>query len=202
MLDGSSYAQTAKAHMREAILDAAYDVVVAHGWGAARMTDIAARVGLSRQTLYNEFGSKEGLAREVVLRETGRFLEGIHQVLAEYADDLERSTEEAVLFTFRHAAEKPLLKAILTSDHEDDLLPLLTTRSEPVLLAAKVVLVKQLQRDWPALPGGDVDLVADSLVRLTISHLLLPLEAPDVVARNLARLVHRYLTATTSGGTP
>jgi AcrR family transcriptional regulator len=201
MSDVSSYAQTAKVHMREAILDAAYDIVVAHGWGAARMTDIAARVGLSRQTLYNEFGSKEGLAREVVLRETGRFLEGIHRVLADYPDDLERSTEEAVLFTFRHAAEKPLLKAILTSDHEDDLLPLLTTRSEPVLVAAKIVLVKQLQRDWPALPGNDVDLVADSLVRLTISHLLLPLEAPDVVARNLARLVHRALTATTSGGT-
>jgi AcrR family transcriptional regulator len=69
-----SYAQAAKARMRDTILDAAYDLVVARGWTAARMADIAAAVGLSRQTLYNEFGSKDGLAAAVALRETERFL--------------------------------------------------------------------------------------------------------------------------------
>ncbi len=201
MPEGPSYAQTAKARLRAGILDAAYDVVMAHGWGAARMTDIAARVGLSRQTLYNEFGTKEGLARAVVMRETERFFEGITTVLAAYRDDPEQSAEEAVLFTFRRATDKPLLKAILTSNNEDDLLPLLTTRSEPVLGVAKAVVAEHLRNDWPGVADGDVDMVADSLVRLTISHLVVPVEPPDVVARNLARLVFRYLTASASGGT-
>ncbi len=192
---------TAKAQMRSAILDAAQDLMVARGWGAARMADIAARVGLSRQTLYNEFGSKDGLAREVVLRETRRFLDGISRVLDEHADDAERSTQAAVLFTLQQSADNPLLKAVLTSTRDDDLLPLLTTRSEPVLLAARASLAAHLRREWPDLDEGDVHLIADSVVRLTVSHLVLPLEPPDVVARRLARLVHRYLTASATGGT-
>jgi AcrR family transcriptional regulator len=190
-----SYVRTAKARMRETILDAAYDLVVAHGWGAARMTDIAARVGLSRQTLYNEFGTKDGLAREVVLREIGRFLDGITRVLDEFDDKTERGVEESVLFTLHEAADNPLLKAVLTASIDDDLLPLLTTRSEPVLVTARSALAERLRQDWPTLPDDDVVMVTDSIVRLTVSHLVQPLDPPDVVARRLARLVHTYLTA-------
>ena len=46
---------------RDALLDAAYDVVVAGDWQSARMVDVAAAAGVSRQTLYNEFGSKDAL---------------------------------------------------------------------------------------------------------------------------------------------
>lgn len=195
MPEGPSYAQTAKAQMRDAILDAAYDLVVARGWSAAKMTDIATRVGLSRQTLYNEFGSKEGLAREVVLRESRRFLEGITQVLAQYADDGTRGVEEAVRFTLTGAADNPLLKAVLTSSLDDDLLPLLTTRSEPVLVTARSVLAAHLRGDWPTLPDDEAEAIADSAVRLTVSHLVQPLDPPDVVALRLARLVRIYLIA-------
>ncbi|MGQ5228634.1 helix-turn-helix domain-containing protein, partial [Streptomyces sp. yara] len=38
-------------------------------WSAVRMVDVAAAAGVSRQTLYNEFGSKDGLARALVRRE-------------------------------------------------------------------------------------------------------------------------------------
>ncbi|OEV24900.1 hypothetical protein AN220_16735, partial [Streptomyces nanshensis] len=45
---------------RETLLDAAHVAVRARPWTAVRMVDVAAAAGVSRQTLYNEFGSKEG----------------------------------------------------------------------------------------------------------------------------------------------
>ena len=41
------------------------------------MVDVAAAAGVSRQTLYNEFGSKEGLARALVRREADGYLAGV-----------------------------------------------------------------------------------------------------------------------------
>jgi AcrR family transcriptional regulator len=200
----ATYVETAKARMRGAILDAAYDLVVAHGWGAARMADIAASVGLSRQTLYNEFGSKDGLAREVVLRETRRFLDGIADVL-----DQPHHTPDAVtaaaLFTFERAAENPLLKAILTAADADgrnaDLLPLLTTRSEQVLRTSSAVLARHLHEVWPRLEPVHGLYVAEVAVRLVLSHLVLPTDPAEIAAARLGRLIAR-LAAPESGGTP
>ncbi|MEK8172529.1 TetR/AcrR family transcriptional regulator [Streptomyces sp. M19] len=45
------------------------------------MVDVAAAAGVSRQTLYNEFGSKEGLARALVRREADAYLSGVEEAL-------------------------------------------------------------------------------------------------------------------------
>ena len=58
---------------REALLDAAYEAIVAGDWTGARMADLAARAGVSRQTLYNEFGNRDQLAAALALREAERF---------------------------------------------------------------------------------------------------------------------------------
>ncbi|MGW4277962.1 TetR/AcrR family transcriptional regulator, partial [Streptomyces seoulensis] len=53
---------------RESLLDAAYVALARLPWPAVRMVDVAAAAGVSRQTLYNEFGGKDGLARALVSR--------------------------------------------------------------------------------------------------------------------------------------
>ena len=45
------------------------------------MVDVAAAAGVSRQTLYNEFGSKDGLARALVRREADAYLAGVDRAL-------------------------------------------------------------------------------------------------------------------------
>lgn len=67
---------------RESLLDAAYTALANRAWAAVRMVDVAAAAGVSRQTLYNEFGSKEGLARALVRRETDNYLAGVARALA------------------------------------------------------------------------------------------------------------------------
>jgi AcrR family transcriptional regulator len=183
----------AKERLRNALLDAAYESIVGPGWDAVRMADIAAAVGVSRQTLYNEFGGKDGLAQALVMRETHRFLDGIDSALGA-ADGLYEAVVAAVEFTLHEAADNPLLKAVLASARgTDDLLPFLTTRSEPVLVAARAKMIAGIREREPGHDPADVALVAESLVRLTVSHLVLPTAPVETTARQLALLASRAL---------
>lgn len=68
---------------RESLLDAALSALARLPWSGVRMVDVASAAGVSRQTLYNEFGSKDGLARALVRREADVYLRGIDRALAE-----------------------------------------------------------------------------------------------------------------------
>ncbi|WP_067823644.1 TetR/AcrR family transcriptional regulator [Actinomadura kijaniata] len=183
---------TAGRPVREALIDAAADLLVQRGYRAVRMRDVAAAAGVSRQTVYNEFGDKWGLAQAVVLRDHERYLDGIDHVLSGH-DDLYSAVEAAVLFTLELSADDPLKKTVLTGTDGEELLPLLTTRAQPVLFAAKERLVEHALRQWPELDRETFTEIADTAVRLAMSHIVLPAEPPERVARMIARTVTRYL---------
>lgn len=68
---------------RESLLDAAGAALAGLPWSLVRMIDVAAVAGVSRQTLYNEFGTKDGLARALVRREADAYLAGVDRALRE-----------------------------------------------------------------------------------------------------------------------
>ncbi|MGW7414082.1 TetR/AcrR family transcriptional regulator [Streptomyces sp. NPDC054863] len=99
---------------REALLDAAYAALAARPWSAVRMVDVAASAGVSRQTLYNEFGSKDGLARALVRREADGFLAGVDRVLGDRTGaDTDRLAGVAE-WIVRAARENPLVRALVS----------------------------------------------------------------------------------------
>src|SRR3954447_11069889 len=180
------------ASVRQRIRDAARDIVVAGDWGRTRMADVAARAGVSRQTLYNEFGSKDGLAVAMSGAQTEWFLGRISHELDQHPDAPIAGIRAAVSFTLDAGADDPMLKATLSSARgANELLPLLTTRAEPLLTSSRRVLTAYLNDHWPSLAYRDVTLVAESLIRLTVSHLVLPLAPSETVADQLAELAAR-----------
>ncbi|MEV6180639.1 TetR/AcrR family transcriptional regulator [Streptomyces sp. NPDC052015] len=98
---------------RESLLDAAFTALARRPWAAVRMVDVAASAGVSRQTLYNEFGSKDGLARALVRREADGYLAGVERVLAQHGDARERLTAAAE-WTTSAARGNVLVRAMLT----------------------------------------------------------------------------------------
>ncbi len=98
---------------RESLLDAAYTALARRPWSAVRMVDVAAVAGVSRQTLYNEFGSKEGLARALVRREADAYLAGVDRALATHTDARERLAAAAE-WTASAARDNALVRAMLT----------------------------------------------------------------------------------------
>ena len=177
---------------RELLLDAAADAALTTGWGSARMVDVARAAGVSRQTLYAEFGTKDGLAQALALREAERYMSGADAARAGHEGSPAEAVAAATAFTLTAAADNPLLKAVLTDD-TSGLLPFLTTRADVILTAAREHAVDYLCGRWPHLDRADVTRVADAVNRLTISHLVLPGGRPEEVAADIAVLVDRLL---------
>jgi len=66
----SPYQNNAVALMRNGVLDAMQRLLVERRWSTITMADVAKAAGISRGTLYNEFGTRRGLARNYALRLT------------------------------------------------------------------------------------------------------------------------------------
>jgi AcrR family transcriptional regulator len=69
------------AQRRESILSAATQVFAAAGYRAARMSDVAARVGVSEPVIFQNFGTKDALFTAVL----DRLASGIHAELEDVA---------------------------------------------------------------------------------------------------------------------
>jgi AcrR family transcriptional regulator len=178
--------------LRDALLDAAAELLTLRGYRGVRVQDVADAVGVSRQTVYNEFGDKWGLAQALIIRDNEQYLDGIDQVLSAHAD-LYSAIVAAVTFTLELSAEDPIKKAALTGAGGEELLPLFTTHAEPVLFSARTRLIEHALAQWPQLDPAAVREVADAAVRLTMSHMLLPDDPAETVAQLIARMVTRYL---------
>jgi TetR/AcrR family transcriptional regulator, mexJK operon transcriptional repressor len=69
---------------REAIIDAAYELFVAKGYGSVSIDDIIKIAGGSKSTLYKIFGSKEGIMKEVIASLASEML---RQIRVDYPPD-------------------------------------------------------------------------------------------------------------------
>ncbi len=103
---------------RQALLEAARRALEDRAWRSVRMADVAALAGVSRQTLYNAFGTKEGLAGALLRRSAADYLAGADRALT--APEPDRPAAVA-LWTVRAARQDALVKALLTGYWEDGL---------------------------------------------------------------------------------
>lgn len=188
------FRESVRSLLREQVLDAAYGLVAAEGWGMLRMTSIARVAGISRQTLYNEFGSKEAIGGALVQRELERFLVGIQGELDAHRGDLERAAEAGVGYTLQQAVENPLIKSVLLAARggdDADLLAYLTTRTDPVFGTAMALLDAYAIEAWPDVDEVSRGLAVETIVRLTVSHIVQPVATPEESARRIARITAR-----------
>lgn len=176
-----------------AIVAAARRITVDEGWSAVTMARLADDVGVSRQTVYNETGSKPELAQALVLDELARFLAAVEAAFELHPRDLYASLRAAVRDVLVLADDNPLLRAVVAGTHgaDTDLLPLLTTSSLPLLDASYAVVHERLAAysDDPVALATATDIV----VRTTLSHMMQPSATPDATAESLASAVTRLL---------
>ncbi|MFG3103484.1 TetR/AcrR family transcriptional regulator [Streptomyces sp. NPDC048182] len=160
---------------RESLLDAAYAALARRPWPAVRMVEVAVAAGVSRQTLYNEFGGKDGLGRALVRREADGYLSGVDRALTGAGDAPDRLVATAE-WTVSAARDNALVRALLTGCWGERL-PAPALRAVPSVSAAPA----QRRADGP-LPSP-ADLVA--LVRDRAAALL---TAPGAAAEESAEL--------------
>jgi AcrR family transcriptional regulator len=95
---GMQRGQTAKCR---AVLDAATEIFVEHGVAASSIDTIASRAGVSRQTVYNQFGDKEKVFTAVVEDVTRRSSAQLLATLGTFPDKPENLEAELTSFATR-----------------------------------------------------------------------------------------------------
>lgn len=187
------YVERARLAMRDAILRAVEDLIRDRGWEATRMADVADLAGVSRQTIYQLYGSREDLAQAYVLRETERFLDSVADAVRGRADDPLAATEAGLSAFFAGAADNVMVKALLHGHASNELLPLLTTQAHPVIHVAEAVLTEVIDELWPQIRADDARLFAASIVRLAISHITTPTSDPETTVKDITRLLTPFI---------
>ncbi|MFD9503625.1 TetR/AcrR family transcriptional regulator [Streptomyces sp. NPDC060035] len=196
---------------REALLDAALSALSTLPWTAVRMVDVAAAAGVSRQTLYNEFGSKSGLARALIRRAADSYLSGVERALCAHGATAAGPAELA-LWTVRAARANDLVKALLTGFWGDRLprpgaagpsssaVPAqrradaaLPTPTE-LLALVRDRAVAALHSGSPPQDAADLALTCEIALRLALSYAIVPpVLAPSPTGADAAALVREAL---------
>lgn len=180
----------------ERILAAAAEMTAELGWSGVTMAAVAERVGVSRQTVYNEWGTRDRLAEAMVLRELGNFLDAVDAGFDAHPLDLEAGTRDAIQRVIDLAGVNPLLRAIVTATHgaETELVPLLTTRADVVIAVARERVADRLVT-YSGVQRDSVEIVSDILVRTVLSHVMQPASDSSSPAAHLARATTRLLVS-------
>ncbi|HXS47486.1 MAG TPA: TetR family transcriptional regulator [Solirubrobacterales bacterium] len=187
------YPQAARQLLRETLFAAARDEVQQRAWSEITMAEIAAAAGVSRQTLYKEFGSRNEFAQALVIHEGERFLDAVDGAVREHLDD-PRAAVGAALETFlRTAGEDPLVHILLSDDGSAGLLPFVTTQGMPVVQWATARLTATIEAGWPQAPPPKARLLAEALVRLAISHVTAPGDSPEATATRTGELLGPFI---------
>lgn len=180
---------------RRRIITAAVEMTARSGWSAVTMGRIADVVGVSRQTVYNEMGSKQALAEAMVLDELGKFLSVVEDAFDRHPGDLVESIRAAARGVLELARDNALLHAIVSATHgaDTDLLPLLTTRADSLLAAAEDLIARRLAGFTLPITQRQLAAGVDVVVRLVLSHVMQPSDTPQRTADDIAWIADRVL---------
>ena len=180
---------------RDRIVDAAVRLTTSSGWASVTMARLADEAGVSRQTVYNEVGSKPALAETMILEELARFLQVVERAFDAEPDDLTRAIERAVSDVLTYASANKLLHAVVSATHgaDTELLPLLTTNAGSLLEVAKEVVLARVAPYAPDIDPTYLEPATDMVVRVVLSHVMQPSAAPERTGADIAWLAGRVL---------
>jgi AcrR family transcriptional regulator len=187
------YQEAARALLRQTVFDAARDQLARQTWSEITMADIASGAGVSRQTLYNEFGNRNEFGFAFVIHEAERFMDDVEKAVLEHTDDPRAAVLAALEHFLRTAGEDPLISILLSDDGTGGMLPFVTTQGLPVVQWATARLTSVIEEGWPEAPEADVKLLAEALVRLAISYVTTPGESAEQAATAASQLLGPFI---------
>ena len=192
MASRTPYPEAARELLRQTLFDAARHHLEERPWSEVTMGDIAATAGVSRQTLYKEFGNKSEFAVNLTIHEGERFLGAVEDAVRAHTDN-PAAAIRAALELFLHRRRRPASPHGGHRRRLRRLLPFVTTQGMPVIVWAT-----------PAALGGDRGRLAAGgesrreaarrgLVRLAISYIINPLGVARSTAASVADLLGPFI---------
>lgn len=178
---------------RRELLDAAVAELVVSGWRGLQITSVAQRAGVSRQTVYNTFGSRDRLAEALIDHLTRGFLDGFEARFRAQPDRLRQWTA-GIEYILRRGIDDPALRAMLGAETSDQFLELLTSRSGPLVATAQA-RIANIASDADSAPCElrKTEIVAEIVTRLGLSNIVQPMTEVQDHAKVVASMVTQFL---------
>jgi AcrR family transcriptional regulator len=170
------------------LLDAAYEQFCRMGIKRSTMADVAKLAGVSRITVYRRFATKDVLVEQVVRREFRRYFDRfVHDVQGA------RTVADRVELGFVSSL-RAIRRNALIAVEPDAVVPSMTSDGGRTLAAVRQFLAGGLRREQLAghvCEEVDVDLVAEMMVRVSASFLVIPSHVVDIEDDEQMRAVAR-----------
>lgn len=171
----TQYQVASRQLLRSTIFDAARTLLREHLWSAVSMAQIAKQASVSRQTVYNEFGSREGFLQAYIIDDAERVLTIVGTAMMQGSSEPRHMIERAFLAFLDTVRADPLpIKDTDDGPDQGSVLRMLTYGGAPLLESATVNLSKALHQVWPTAKPDDCRRFCEQLVRLSLSHTVLP----------------------------
>ena len=177
----------------ERVLEAAEAQFSEFGLGRTSMDRVAEAAGVSRITVYRRFANRDALFAAVVARAFRRFLSEFDAEVSKCGDPDERFVR-GVAVAARLLTQDSLIARLVRTDPQD-VLPFLTVDGAPILVMSRGYVVAQLERaKSEGMPiTGNLEMLADVLVRMAHSILLSPGSVIDADEAELARFARQNI---------
>ncbi|KRC54024.1 MULTISPECIES: TetR/AcrR family transcriptional regulator [unclassified Nocardioides] len=175
-----------------AVFDALRALLLANPWGDVTLEAVANDAGVSRQTLYNAFGSRYGLAQAYTLALADVLCDAIAATLAAHPDDRRTGVEQGLVLYLETAVADPLIQRVRAGDAHPDLVRLVTTDAGPLLQRVAERLEAAATATWPDVDADELRAFARALARLAVSYVSMPPEydeSPAALAAGLSGIL-------------
>lgn len=163
------------------ILDAAYELFSRIGIQRSTMEDVARGAGVSRITVYRRFATKGALVDHLVRREIHRYFDQF-RIDIEHAETAAERVVLGFVSSLRAFRRNPLFGGLVAAD-PNAVVPPRVGPDGRTLATVRAFVAGQLRREQEAgnVPGEvDVDVVAELMVRVCSSFLVIPSEIIDL----------------------
>ncbi|WP_410657273.1 TetR/AcrR family transcriptional regulator [Amycolatopsis sp. lyj-112] len=176
---------------RRRIVEAATACIDRNGLAKTSLSEVAAEVGVTRQTVYRYFPRLADILRAVALAGVEEFADRMERHLDTFGSAAEAAVE-SVVFAVRTLPDEPYLGLLLQAG-ETDFFTVEVTSPQAFALGARIL--RNLPVDWTAVgvtTDDELEGLAEILMRLFLSFLRYP-STPALTDDRLRALVRRWI---------
>jgi AcrR family transcriptional regulator len=178
---------------RARMLDAAESCLQRFGPAKTTVEDVAQAAGLSRATVYREFGSRDALLLAVAAREADR-VAGEAELFLRRFDDVGSWLVEGILFCLREIPKRPLLARFVAPQDLGATGRMVLTSERMLAIGAEILrpIFEPAQRAGLLHDGLELDALIEWVLRILMSYLAVP-GPPERSEEDLRRLLRAML---------
>lgn len=188
-----TFVEASKDLLKSTILDATRTLLTTSDWSKVTMVSVARVAGVSRQTVYSTFGSRQGLAEAYAVQVTEKLADSMLSGVDEHEGDLYTGVLTGVERMFAEGLNEPIVQALWKKEPHIDFIKLVSVDSKVIVQAGRNKAAQHFTTNWIHADEERTDRFVELVTRIMITYLANPPEDMESAIGALAEMANLYL---------